>query len=238
MSLTLQSNTSAPNLANVLKALEKEAQTRRAENRLADYKAYTKQREFHSAGAVHRERLFMAANQCGKSVAGSAEMAIHLTGLYPDWWAGHRFVKPIRAWAAGVTGESTRDTVQRLLVGPPERENEWGTGFIPKRLLKSPQRGRGIPNGLDSLNVQHASGGQSTLLFKSYERGREKWQGDTLDAVWYDEECPFEIYMEGLTRTNATGGIVWMTFTPLLGYTEVVHMFMKDRTSDAVAARS
>ena len=46
------------------------------------------QREFHEAGAVHRERLFMAGNQLGKTVAGSFEWAMHLTGDYPDWWNG------------------------------------------------------------------------------------------------------------------------------------------------------
>jgi phage terminase large subunit-like protein len=44
----------------------------------------------------------------------------------------------------------------------------------------------------------------------------------------WDEESPLEIYMEGLTRTNATGGMVYLTFTPLLGITEVVSMFLKD----------
>jgi phage terminase large subunit-like protein len=34
-----------------------------------------------------------------------------------------------------------------------------------------------------------------------------------------------DIYLEGLTRTNAVGGIVWLTFTPLLGMSEVVHLF-------------
>ena len=48
--------------------------------------------------------------------------------------------------------------------------------------------------------VKHSSGGNSTLGFKSYDQGRTKWQGETLDFVWFDEEPP------QLTRTNATGG--------------------------------
>jgi phage terminase large subunit-like protein len=66
------------------------------------------------------------------------------------------------------------------------------------------------------------------LGFKSYDQGREKWQGETLDVVWFDEEPPMDIYMEGLTRTNATGGMVYLTFTPLLGMSDVVHMFITD----------
>ena len=66
--------------------------------------------------------------------------------------------------------------------------------------------------------------------FKSYEKGREKWQGETLDGVWYDEEPPMNIYIEGMTRTNTKAGINMITFTPLLGMSEVVRMFLTDET--------
>jgi hypothetical protein len=47
--------------------------------------------------------------------------------------------------------------------------------------------------------------------------------------VWFDEEPPEDIYTEGLTRTNATGGIAFMTFTPLLGMSKVVRRFLIDK---------
>ena len=197
-------------------------------NRLPSYRPYPKQREFHAAGAAHRERLLMAGNQCGKTLAGSMEWAMHLTGIYPPWWAGERFGGPVRLWAAGETRMSTRDTVQKLLIGPPEQEEEWGTGAIPGHLLRKIRRSAGLANGIDSVTVKHATGFTSTLLFKSYEQGRAAWQGETLHGVWFDEEPPMDIYMEGLTRTNATGGIVMVTFTPLLGMSEVVKLFLSD----------
>ena len=40
--------------------------------------------------------------------------------------------------------------------------------------------------------VKHSSGGNSTLGFKSYDQGRTKWQGETLDFVWFDEEPPLK----------------------------------------------
>jgi hypothetical protein len=68
---------------------------------------------FFAAGAVHRERLFMAANRVGKTEGvGGYETTLHLTGDYPPWWEGRRFDRPISAWAAGKTGETTRDIVQ------------------------------------------------------------------------------------------------------------------------------
>lgn len=86
----------------------------------------------------------------------------------------------------------------------------------------------GVADALDSIVVKHVSGGESTIGFKSYDQGRAKWQGETLDIVWFDEEPPQDIYTEGLTRTNATGGLVYLTFTPLLGMSEVVRSFLQD----------
>jgi phage terminase large subunit-like protein len=173
----------------------------------------------------------MAGNQLGKTWAGGFEAAMHLTGRYPDWWTGRRFDKPIVAWAAGVTGESTRDTVQRILLGRPDHH---GTGAIPKADIMEVVSARGVPNAIDTVTVKHSSGGTSILGFKSYEKGREKWQGETLDFVWFDEEPSEDIYSEGLTRTNATGGMVWMTFTPLLGMSEVVRRFLLEPSPSRV----
>lgn len=201
-----------------------------ARRRLELYKPYAKQADFHAAGRAMRERLFMAGNQLGKSLSGAAEMAIHLTGRYPAWWQGRGFYKPVAAWASGVTGESVRDTVQRLLVGRP---GQYGTGFIPADcIVGEPKKAMGVPDLLDSVTVKHAAGGESRLYFKRYEQGREKWQGETLDIVWFDEEPPLDIYTEGMTRTNATGGMVYTTFTPLLGMSEVVMRFLHESSPD------
>lgn len=105
--------------------------------------------------------------------------------------------------------------------------------MIPsKDIAEPPKRALGVSDLLDSVAVRHVSGGISRLYFKRYEQGREKWQGETLDVVWYDEEPPADIYTEGLTRTNATGGIAYMTFTPLLGMSDVVMRFLNEPSPD------
>lgn len=219
----------------VLKALTREAARRKANSRLRDYRPYSKQIEFHAAGKTNSERLFMAGNQLGKTIAGGAEWAMHLTGRYPDWWEGATFDKPVVMWASGVTGESTRDNPQRILMGPPTQEEAWGTGMIPRDALDDHSRAMGVPNLLDSVTVRWGGGGDvqaglSVLSFKAYEKGREKWQGPTLDGVWFDEEPPQAIYTEGLTRTNRgqRGQFTVITFTPLLGMSEVVSLFLLD----------
>jgi phage terminase large subunit-like protein len=165
----------------------------------------------------------MAGNQLGKTYSAAAETAFHLTGAYPDWWPGHRFSHAPAGWAAGVTSEAVRDTIQKLLIGPP---GAFGTGLIPKASLIDTTMSRGIAGAVDFAIVKHKSGGRSQLGFKSYALGREKFQGATLDFVWLDEEPEdADLYSESVTRTNATGGIVYMTFTPLLGMSSIVRLF-------------
>lgn len=116
--------------------------------------------------------------------------------------------------------------------GPPADENAWGTGYIPKSCLLDWSRARGIANAIDTVKIRHVSGGISTLSFKSYEMGRAKWQGETLDGVWFDEEPPLDIYSEGLTRTQARRLFSILTFTPLQGASEVVRLFLNDASGD------
>ena len=180
---------------------------------------------------MKRERLFRAGNQLGKSIAGAAEAAIHATGRYPDWWDGRVFDGANDGWASGVTGEVTRDTIQRLLVGAVGKE---GTGFIPHRDVKEVINARGVANLADTILVKHVKGGVSRIKLKYYEQGREKFQADTIQWAWNDEEPPQDIYTEILTRTNATGGMLWTTFTPLLGMSEVVRRFLTELSPDRI----
>lgn len=214
--------------------METERARRRSTNRLKSYRPYAKQREFHRNGLTHRERLFLAGNQLGKTVAGAAEVAMHLTGRYPDWWEGKRWDRPTTWLAGSESYELTRDGVQRLLVGPPDKEEEWGTGFIPADAFLSRSRRSGVSNALDSVTVRHVSGGASSLLFKAYEQGRGKWQANTVDGVWFDEEAPEDVYIEGITRTNATRGIILMTFTPLMGMSNVVARYLMEESDDRI----
>jgi hypothetical protein len=110
---------------------------RAAENKLASFVAYKKQREFFAAGKKHRERLLMAANRFGKTECGAAEMSYHLTGQYPADWPGKRFDKPVRAWDAGVTSETTRDVVQAKLIGSPFTRLSGARAWSPSLALST-----------------------------------------------------------------------------------------------------
>lgn len=193
------------------------------------YKPYRKQQDFHDAGLTFRERLLMAGNKLGKTFAAGFEVAFHATGIYPDWWAGFRFKKQNRWWAGSVTSELTRDGIQRILLGPIGR---WGTGCIPKDQIIEIKRARGVPDAVETILVRHTNGDVSQITFKAYSDGREAWQAEDLDGVWFDEEPPYDIYIEGVTRTNNSGGPVFMTFTPLMGMTTTVIRFLNEARRD------
>lgn len=189
---------------------------------------YVKHMEFFGAGATNNERLFMAANRVGKTEGvGAYEAVLHLTGKYPPWWIGKRFTRPIDAWAAGQTSKTTRDIIQRALLGKGPR---WGTGLIPADALLDTTPKAGIPDAVETIYVRHISGGRSEITLKSYDQGAESFYGTKRDLVWLDEESSAEIYVECLTRTLSTvpgepNGIVLFTFTPLWGMTELVTQF-------------
>lgn len=212
-------------LASLLDELKRRQETRK----LYDYRPYPKQAEFHAKGATYRERLFRAGNQLGKTWASASEIAIHLTGDYPDWWRGKVWRRSVVGWAMGESMESTRDTMQRLLLGRP---GEIGTGTIPGERILSTARAQGVVDAIDSVTVRHKSGEVSRLYFKAYKKGRAALQGETLDFAAMDEEPPLDIYTEALSRTNATKGLTWITFTPLLGMSDVVRLFLQDPTPD------
>lgn len=189
---------------------------------------YPKHYEFFKATTEHQEVAFIAGNRLGKTQGASYAITAHLTGIYPHWWPGRKFSRPNTWWAGGEDAKTVREAGQTALLGPA---NAIGTGMVPGDLIDKVVPKSGVPEAFDSLSVKHISGGASRLIFKSYDQGREAWQGGKVDGVWFDEEPPLAVYMEGLTRTMATvpgdaNGLCLCTFTPLKGLSAVVLMFL------------
>lgn len=191
---------------------------------------YRGQMEFFRAGAQYRERAMLASNRIGKTESGCYEVTCHLTGLYPHWWEGRRFSGPVRFWAAGKFNETTRDIVQRKLLGPVTGggagKSVEGTGMIPGHLLGVPKWKQGITDFIDTIQVKHVTGRWSSLGLKSYQQGRGSFEGTEQHGIWLDEEPPLDVYEECLVRTATTGGIVMLTFTPLEGISDTVKQFL------------
>lgn len=187
---------------------------------------YQKHQEFFRLGASKRARLFLGGTGTGKTEgAGGYEAVCHLTGLYPDWWEGKRFNRPVSMWIGANTNETFRDSVQLKLFGKRE---EWGTGLIPGALLGKPHFMTLPADTLDNCPVKHASGGWSKVKAKTYKGGASSFESSDIDVIWLDEEPDIAIVSacSGRFRGRTAGGILYMTYTPFEGITEVVQKFV------------
>jgi phage terminase large subunit-like protein len=206
-------------------------------NKMNYYKPYDYQLKFHNAegylkpGWPAEQRALQAANGVGKTYCGAVEMAFHLTGRYPDWWQGKRYLGPVEALACGKTNLSVKDVVQKELFGDPLDDAKLGSGAIPKDaiVLDKITRKAGVPNAIQEALIRHKNGGHSRISLMAYEQKAKAFMGTRYDVTWADEEPPQDIWSQLIRGTfSRKHAIVYLTYTPEEGMTEVVTQFMND----------
>lgn len=185
---------------------------------------YPKHMQFYEAGAKYRQRLFLAANRVGKTTSALIEIVYHASGLYPIWWKGKRFADCSQWWLCGKDSNTVRGILQDTLLGPV---GSFGTGIIPAGVLDfdTLKDAKKADTPVSVIRIKHINGTYSTLEFKTYDSGRQSFEG-TAKSILMDEEPPMSIYTECLLRTMTGGNILISTFTPLKGISEVVLSFL------------
>ncbi|MGN6560752.1 MAG: terminase large subunit domain-containing protein [Candidatus Nitrosocosmicus sp.] len=189
-----------------------------------NFKYYTPKKpqlEFHATGLVARERMFRASNRFGKSFAVSREGAMHLTGIYPEWWNGYIYTRPINMWAGGVASPELVQLTEYYI------GNISKLGAIHPSLIVD----RNVQKNI--YYIRHSSGGISKLRIKTYEQRHEAWQAEKVDLIHLDEEptqIDPKIYGECLARTarvcEEDYGMIMLSMTPLHGMTSLLLKFM------------
>jgi phage terminase large subunit-like protein len=213
-----------------------ETQYRQKYRRIDFYRPNPKQREFHNLIAT--ERMLRAGNQQGKTQAASAQMTMDALGLYPDnWYTGRRFMAPPKierpydfiGWYGCTTSLKTRDGAQVKLLGDIRQQGGLGTGLLPlDNIVGRPTMARGITDFVDTITLTRETGGAAILRGKTFEMGREAWQGEAVDVVWGDEDPgDFEVYGECQARLTTTRGIIIWSMSPMLGLSPVRKHFKK-----------
>ncbi len=182
-------------------------------NKLALYnageKVHVKQLEFHKC--LKRNRWVFGGNRTGKTECGAAEAAWLLRGNHP-----YRKVRgAVTGWAVSVSYGAGREVAQKKLLS--YLNPEWLASVGMLKGSKSGTEG-GI---VDYIAVKNVFGTISYVYFKSCEAGREKFQGSSLDFVWFDEEPPEDVYEECRMRVFDRKGDIFGTMTPLKGMTFV-----------------
>jgi len=169
-------------------------QKKRSEDTLSDFDPYPFQKEFccpvDDKGVRAKQVALVAANKSGKTYGAARCLAIHATGLYPDWWTGEKFKKAPILWVSGDTIGNTRDICQAELLGEPGNTDDFGHGAIPKALIGRTTKYQGIPDAIQTVLVKHASGKWAKIIFKAFEQGKKAFMGKAVHYSWLDEEVP------------------------------------------------
>ncbi len=200
-----------------LKRLDAEIRRRRTDNRLLHYntggKIHLKQLEFHRSPC--RIRFVLGGNRSGKTECGAAEAAYLLRGIHPY----RQDRRDIEGWVVSLSREVQRDVAQRKLLDYINPE------WIEDIVMVSGSKGNPRGGVIDYISVRNVFGGLSRVGFKSCDQGRDKFQGASLDFVWFDEEPPEDIFDECYMRLIDRKGSVFATMTPLKGLTFVYDRF-------------
>jgi phage terminase large subunit-like protein len=188
-------------------------------------KFYPRHMEAIELTKTNNEVLVLGANRVGKTQLGAYCATVWLTGVYPKWWQGRKWDRPVKMWGCGDTAKTVRDIVQFELLGPIR---EMGSGFLPRHLIHYTTNKVGTAEAVETIWVKHASGGNSEIVLKSYDQRREAFVGQSVD-----KEPPMDIYAEQLLRTLTTKGLMLLTLTPLLGMTQLIADFLRDAGGQA-----
>lgn len=213
------------NLQNQLQDLVIDTADAMKYNQLKYFRPFDHQRDFFKTGDSDR-RGILAANRVGKTVSTCYETAMHLTGLYPDWWQGYRFNKPITAMVAGEGWSQVALVLQNELLGTQDIKitENLGSGAIPKHCIITDTMRNDGANSI-GIEIKHASGTNSYLLFANYTQEVRQLQGFKLNLAVFDEQPPDDFFSEIVTRTATTQGKVLCSFTPLKGLNGLVSKF-------------
>lgn len=212
-------------LIKKLLQLEKNINFRYNSNQLNFYnkkKVHKKQIAFHKC--KKRNRWVFGGNRSGKTECGAVEVVYLATGLHP-----YKKNKVTEGWVVSLSRQVQRDVAQRKVLQylPPS--------YIEKIVMTSGEQSSAENGIIDFILVRSRCGGLSRIGFKSCDQGREKFQGASLDFVWFDEEPPFDIYIECKMRVLDRCGEIFGTMTPLKGLTWVYNtIYLNDKNDDQV----
>lgn len=212
-----------------------ELEHNRTYHKLKFFNPYPYQLAFYNLkgknGKPAKVRALMAANQIGKTLCEGAEVAIHASGLYPDYWEGQRANRNPNIICAGINSYTTRDLIQNELLGTPNKDDNEiiGTGWIPKHLIHAIDRKPGIPGAAEKIHVKRNNGTElAHITLLGYEDGAGKFMGKRIDYGWGDEEPPMDVWEQYVRGTIATNGILALTYTPENGMTPLVYRLMHE----------
>lgn len=207
-----------------LNLIEKELAKRTSEDALAHYntgdKVHLKQLAFHKCSK--RNRWVFGGNRSGKTECGAVETVWLARGIHPY----RQNKKNISCWVVSLSRQVQRDVAQAKVLHYLKPSD------IVKIVMSSGRQDSADNGVIDFIVVKNELGGTSRIGFKSCDQGRDKFQGSSLDFVWFDEEPPYDIYQECRMRVLDRSGHIFGTMTPLKGLTWVYSEIYLNENND------
>lgn len=206
-----------------LKAIEKEERRRKSECKIDYYnsgeKVHEKQLVFHKN--QNKNRWVFGGNRSGKTECGAVETVWLARGIHP-----YKENKTRDGWVVSLSQQVQRDVAQSKILQYLKKE------WIEDIVMISGKKGSATQGVIDTIYVKNVFGEISKIGFKSCDQGREKFQGTSLDYVWFDEEPPEDIYMECKMRVLDKCGLIFGTMTPLKGLSWVYNIIYLNERND------
>lgn len=181
---------------------------------------HKKQIEFHKS--KKRNRWVFGGNRTGKTECGAVETIWLSLGIHPY----KENKNSTECWVVSLSTRVQKEVAQAKILK-----------YLPKNkivdIIMNEGKKATPENGIiECIIVKNISGENSRIWFKSCEEGREKFQGTSLDFVWFDEEPPEDIYNECKMRVLDKKGEVFGTMTPLKGLTFVYNEIYLNEKND------
>lgn len=214
-------------LMQKLNVLCTEKQRRYEQNKLKRYnigeKKHKKQLNFHKC--TKKNRWVFGGNRTGKTECGAVETVWLARGNHPF----RQNKKNTDGWVVSLSTQVQRDVAQQKILYYLNKD------WIYDVIMQSGKKDAMEYGIIDKILVKNVFGGISTIGFKSVDQGREKFQGTSLDYVWFDEEPPEDIYLECKMRVIDRQGEIFGTMTPLKGLTWVYdEIYLNQKQDDEV----
>ena len=214
-------------IINRINLIEAEQKKRVAGDALARYntgeKVHLKQIEFHKC--PKKNRWVFGGNRSGKTECGAAETVYMARGIHP--YRQNR--ESTFGWVVSLSTQVQRDVAQAKVL------SYLNPGWIEDITMISGRKDSPASGVIDQIRVKNVFGKTSVIGFKSCDQGREKFQGSSLDYVWFDEEPPKDVYDECKMRVLDKSGDIFGTMTPLKGLTFVYdEIYLNERNSKDV----
>ena len=184
-------------------------------------KVHAKQIAFHKC--PKRNRWVFGGNRTGKTECGAVESVYLARGIHPY----KQNKSSVDGWVVSLSSRVQRDVAQKKIL--QYIHPDW----IEEIVMLAGKRDYPESGVIDYIKIKNVLGGVSTIGFKSCDQGREKFQGTSLDFVWFDEEPPYDIYIECKMRVLDRNGLVFGTMTPLKGLTWVYNEIYLNSKDDS-----